>query len=151
MDEGYVNVEKYKKMVRDIAPKSKIYKDCIFAFVVGGTISLIGEIIEYVLLTLGADITVVGSYTTIILIFLGVLFTGIGLYKKLGKYAGAGSIVPITGFANAVASSAMEFKKEGIIVGIGSKMFILAGPVIVYGIISSIVVGGIYYLVVGIL
>ncbi len=151
MDEGYVNVEKYKKMVRDISPKSKIYKDCIFAFVVGGTISLIGEIIEYVLLTLGADITVVGSYTTIILIFLGVLFTGIGLYKKLGKYAGAGSIVPITGFANAVASSAMEFKKEGIIVGIGSKMFILAGPVIVYGIISSIIVGGIYYLVVGIL
>ncbi len=146
MKETKYEKDLYKKMVDEVSPNSKILKDCIYAFIVGGAICTFGQFIQNYLIDYGIDKQLAGTYTSIILIFIGVLLTGLSLYEKLGKRAGAGSIVPITGFANSVASPAMEFKKEGWIAGVGAKMFVLAGPVILYGTLSSIVVGFFYYL-----
>ena len=134
-------------MVKKASPNSPILSNCLKAFVVGGFICCIGQFIINVFLDWGysmADAQLSGS---IILIFLSVLFTGLGLYSKFGKFSGAGTIVPITGFANSVASPAIEFKKEGMIFGLGAKMFIVAGPVIVYGTLSSFAVGIVYYII----
>lgn len=138
--------QKYDELVKQVSPNSPIVTNCIKAFVVGGLISCIGQFISNVFINMGLEKEIASSYTAIILVFLGVLLTGLNLYGKLGKFAGAGSIVPITGFANAVASPAMEFKKEGWILGVGAKIFVVAGPVIVYGTITSMIVGLIYYL-----
>lgn len=147
MEQGYIEIENYKELVKKLEPHNNNFKNSIRAFTVGGLICVFGELIIFILKLYIIDKYIVSSYTTIILIFFGVLFTGLGIYKKLGKYAGAGSIIPITGFANSVASPAMEFKREGIIIGIGTKIFILAGPVIVYGVLSSSILGGIHYLI----
>ncbi|MDR2899470.1 MAG: stage V sporulation protein AC [Clostridiales bacterium] len=136
----------YKKMVEEISPNSKIVINCIKAFAVGGSICVFGQLILSGLKNMGIDKDVAAGFTSIALVFMGVLFTGLGIYPKLGKFAGAGSIVPITGFANAVASPAIEYKKEGYILGVGAKMFIVAGPVIVYGTLASVIVGFIYYI-----
>jgi len=135
----------YDTMVKEASPKSTVLSNCIKAFFVGGTICAIGQVIHNIVAGLGVSQEHVGTVTAMILVFIAMALTAFGLYSKLGKFAGAGSIVPITGFANAVAAPAIEHKKEGIITGVGAKMFTVAGPVIVYGTIASIVVGLIYY------
>lgn len=139
--------ERYGKLVEEVSPNSKLASNCIKAFIIGGAISVLGEIIFMIFTDFGLDMETARMMTSIGMIFLGVLFTGLGLYEKLGKFAGAGSIVPITGFANSVAAPAIEFKREGYVLGVGAKMFILAGPVILYGTTTSIIVGIIYYFV----
>jgi stage V sporulation protein AC len=137
----------YQNLVKERAPKSKILYDCFKAFWVGGTICLIGEIISFTLKNgFGLEKTAVSSWTCIILVFLGAFLTGIGIYDKIGKYAGAGSLVPITGFANGITSPAMEFKTEGWVLGLGANMFKIAGPVIVYGTVASVIYGFIYWI-----
>lgn len=137
--------EEYSKYVEDKAQKSTILKNCIFAFIIGGLICSIGqgvsEICKY--FGLGKDLT--SSISVIFLIGLGALLTALRLYNNLGKYAGAGSIVPITGFANSIVSPAIEYKSEGYITGVGANMFKIAGPVLVYGVLSSVIWGFIYF------
>jgi len=133
--------KQYDKYVSEKAPKSPIFKDIILAFLVGGGICLAGQVIFNLLKAGGIDTRTSLTGVSMILIGIGAFLTGVGLYGKLGKAAGAGSIVPITGFANAIVSPAMEFKTEGLVFGLAAKMFTIAGPVIVYGTISSIVVG----------
>ncbi len=139
--------QKFKELTEQEAPKSNIIKDCIRAFFVGGIICDIGQFFMNFYLSLGFSVEDTGAYVAITMIFIGALLTGIGIYDKIGDFAGAGSVVPITGFANSIVSPAMEFKKEGFVFGVGSKMFIIAGPVLVYGIGSSIIVGLIHYLI----
>lgn len=136
--------KEYAKMVDKMSPDSPIFTNCIKAFVSGGIICTLGEIMLQILEQLYTE-DESALITSILLIGLSAILTALGLYEKLGRYCGAGTIVPITGFANSVVSSAIEFKKEGFILGMGSKMFILAGPVIVYGTLTSMVVGAIYY------
>ena len=138
----------YQTHVKKTMPKSKLLKECIMAFVVGGLICTFGEAInDFAKHVLMLDLKGVAAFRSAVLIFLGALFTGIGIYDVLGRYAGAGSIVPITGFANSVVSPALEYKWEGYILGVGAKLFTIAGPVLVYGISTSIVVGIIYYII----
>ncbi|MDD6307863.1 MAG: stage V sporulation protein AC [Clostridia bacterium] len=136
----------YTKYAEARTPNSPIWKNMLLAFLVGGAICTIGQLINNFFKCRGLDATEASTATSIVLIFLSILFTGLDLYDRLAKYAGAGTIVPITGFANAVASPAIEFKSEGYILGVGAKMFVVAGPVITYGIVSSVVAGLIYYL-----
>ena len=134
--------QRYAQLVERLSPKSDFAQGLFRAFWVGGVICMIGQGISDVFclgLKWGAQACATG--TSICLIFLSALLTGIGVYDKIGKYAGAGSIVPITGFANSVVSPAMEFRREGLVMGVGAKLFTLAGPVLVYGICSSILVG----------
>lgn len=137
---------KYKKMVENVSPGSNLILDCFNAFWTGGLICVIGEFITNFFLKLNYDRETACMFCSVILIFLGILLTGFGIYEKIGKIAGAGSIVPITGFANSVAAPALEFKKEGFIFGVGAKMFVIAGPVIVYSTLGSVLIGIFYYL-----
>ncbi len=127
--------------------KSPFLKNMVWAFIIGGLICVFGQILTNLYLYLGLDKEISGSLTSVSLIFLSGLFTGLGLYEKLATHAGAGTLVPITGFANAVVSPSIEFKNEGFIFGVGAKMFAVAGPVIVYGVLTSAVGGVIYYIV----
>ncbi len=140
-----ITKEQYDKMVKKASPDSPILKNCIKAFIVGGVICTVGQIITNIAKLWGADVEEAGTYTSVILVVAASLLTGLGLYSKLGKFAGAGSIVPITGFSNSVTSPAIEFKKEGMILGLGAKIFIVAGPVILYGVLTSVLVGIVYY------
>ena len=134
--------QEYAKLVERLAPKSEIGKGFLRAFWVGGVICMIGQGISDAFGYLaGWGAQACATATSICLIFLSALLTGFGLYDRIGKYAGAGSIVPITGFANSVVSPAMEFKQESLCLGTCSKLFNLAGPVLVFGISSSIIVG----------
>lgn len=139
--------EDFNKMVGKSSPPSSSVKNFVLSFVVGGLICDVGQLVMNTCLRLGVPEENVGIYVATIMVFLGAFFTGIGLYDELGKRAGAGSIVPITGFANSIVSPAMEFKREGYVFGVGAKMFVIAGPVLVYGISASIIVGIIYYFV----
>lgn len=139
--------QEYSQYVKSVSPNSKLFINIIKAFVVGGIICVIGQIIFNWLKGRGLDPEMVSGLTSTIMIFFGAFFTALNIYDELGKFAGAGSIVPITGFANSVVSPAMEFKTEGYIMGTAAKMFVIAGPVIVFGICSSIVVGIIYYFI----
>ncbi|WIV10723.1 stage V sporulation protein AC [Proteiniborus sp. MB09-C3] len=141
-----INQKDYYEYVKKKMPKPNYLKNCIWAFIVGGLISVVGQFITNYFKNNGLDKKAVAAATAIVLVFLGAFFTGLGLYDKLGKKAGAGSIVPITGFANSIVSPAMEFKREGFVLGVASKMFVIAGPVLVYGYGSSILVGIIYLL-----
>lgn len=136
----------YKKLVDKKTPSSKLFSNCIKAFLFGGTICTIGQLLFtlYKPLELGEELT--GSAVSVTLIFLGVLLTGLNIYPKLAKHAGAGTIVPITGFANSVASPAIEAKTEGLVMGVGAKIFTIAGPVIVYGVVSAFVAGLWYWI-----
>ena len=136
----------YAKMIKDMAPKSPVVKDCINAFWIGGLICTIGQLILNGYTALGLDKTDAGTATSMSLVFLSALLTGLSLYDNIAKYAGAGTLVPITGFANAIAAPAVEFKTEGFILGVGAKMFTIAGPVIVYGVSASVVYGLIYWI-----
>ena len=138
--------KQYNEMVKEVSPNTKIYSNCLKAFITGGLICIIGQIITNVTKQYISDTDTVSLITSVLLILISVLLTGMGLYSKMGKFCGAGTIVPITGFANSVASPALEFKKEGFILGLGAKMFIVAGPVIVYGVLTSMVVGLVYFI-----
>ena len=137
----------YIEYVNSFAPPTKHFKNCIRAFFVGGLICTIGQFIRIILeKAFGLSGDELAGTTSMILIFLGCFLTGLGVYDRIGRNAGAGSIVPITGFANSVASPAMEFKTEGYIYGLAAKMFVVAGPIIVYGVLSGSLVGVIYWL-----
>lgn len=139
--------EEYSEYVDKKSPKSKILKNVLSAFIIGGLICVIGQMFnDFYTQLLKMNEEAVKTAVPITMIFLGALFTGLDLYNKLAKYAGAGTIVPITGFANAIVSPAMEFKREGYVLGLASKLFVIAGPVLVYGITASIVVGFLYYI-----
>ena len=134
--------QEYAKLVESLAPKSEIGKGLLRAFWVGGLICMIGQGLSDAFGYLaGWGAQACATATSICLIFISSLLTGLGVYDRIGKYAGAGSIVPITGFANSVVSPAMEFRREGLVMGVGAKLFTLAGPVLVYGISASIIVG----------
>ena len=136
----------YGKLVQQISPKSPIGKDCLLAFIVGGGICTLGQLFAnwYQMLELSKDDAYMAASMS--LVVLSALFTGLSLYDNLAKYAGAGTLVPITGFANSIAAPAVEFKTEGFILGVGAKMFTIAGPVIVYGVSASVVYGLIYWI-----
>ena len=138
--------KEYGKLVKDMSPKSPIVKDCLLAFLVGGAICALGQLIMNAYVALGVDQKTAGSAMSMTLVALSALFTGLSLYDDLAKFAGAGTLVPITGFANAVAAPAVEFKTEGFILGTAAKMFTIAGPVIVYGLAASVVYGLIYWI-----
>lgn len=140
-----ISQKQYAEMVKKASPNSKCMRDVPLAFLIGGLICVIGQAITDLYSYLGFDDRTAAAFCTITLVFLSALFTGLGLYEKLAKYGGAGTLVPVTGFANAVASPAVEFKPEGYILGLGAKIFIIAGPVILYGTAASVVYGLIYY------
>ncbi len=138
--------KEYGKLVSDMAPKSPMWKDCLLAFVIGGLICTLGQVFINVYTALGLAKQDASSAASMSLVTLSALLTGLSLYDNIAKHAGAGTLVPITGFANSIASPAIEFKTEGFILGVGAKMFTIAGPVLVYGISASVLYGIIYWL-----
>ncbi len=142
-----VSQKEYAQMSKKASPPSKSWKNIPLAFVIGGLICLLGEAIRNIFQHFNFSEQAAGSWTSIILVTLSAILTGLGLYEKLGKYAGAGTLVPITGFANSISSSALEAKSEGYILGVGAKIFTIAGPVILYGTAASVIYGIIYYVV----
>lgn len=140
-------LKKFKKITDEANPKPKIARNCIRAFLVGGAICTIAQVFQEILMKYGFAENDVKMLIPIIMVFLGALLTGIGIYDKIASYAGAGTVVPITGFSNAIVAPAIEFKKEGFIFGVAAKMFTIAGPVLVYGIGSSVIIGIIYYFI----
>ena len=136
--------QKYQKYVDKQSPNSKKKKNCFNAFWVGGLICTIGQIISNICKIRGLDISVSSTIVSIILIGISAFLTGLNIFNKIGKFAGAGSLIPITGFANSIVSPAMEYKSEGYVMGVGGKMFTVAGPVLVFGISASIIVGFVY-------
>ncbi len=138
--------KEYGKLIKNMAPKSPIGRDCLNAFWIGGLICCIGQLIMNGYAALGLDKTDSGTATSMTLVALSALLTGLSLYDDIAKHAGAGTLVPITGFANSIAAPAVEFKTEGFILGVGAKMFTIAGPVIVYGVSASVVYGLIYWI-----
>ena len=137
--------KEYQILVEEMSPKSPIGKDCLIAFVVGGLICALGQWFIHCYSALGLEKDAAGTAASMTLVALSALLTGLSLYDNLAKYAGAGTLVPITGFANAISAPAVEFKTEGFILGVGAKMFTIAGPVIVYGVSASVVYGLIYW------
>ena len=137
----------YQKYADKTAKKSPLFLDCIKAFFVGGLICTFAELLFNFYLKLDIKEETVKILVPVTLIFLAALFTGLGLFDKLAKHAGAGTLVPITGFANAVVSPALDTKAEGWVLGVGTKMFTIAGPVIVYGTVASVVYGIVYWII----
>lgn len=140
-----VTPKEYDKIVQKNSPKSNCLLNCLKAFLIGGLICTIGQGLFALYGFLGLDEKLSKTLVSITLIFLGILLTAIGIYDKLARHAGAGTLVPITGFANSMSSPAIEFKSEGFITGLGAKLFIIAGPVLVYGISASVVYGAILW------
>ena len=138
--------KQYARLVGELVPKSPIWRDCINAFWVGGLICALGQLLINGYDALGLEEKMAGTAASMTLVALSALLTGLSLYDDIAKFAGAGTLVPITGFANAVAAPAVEFKTEGFILGVGAKMFTIAGPVIVYGVSASVVYGLIYWI-----
>lgn len=138
--------KEYEALSDSMAKKSPIWKDCIFAFLIGGAICALGEVLSEIYKALGAEEKTAGSLVAITLILLSAVLTAAGVYDKLAKPGGAGTLVPITGFANSIVSPAMEFRPEGWILGVGVKIFSIAGPVLAYGGLTSFVCGIIYYI-----
>lgn len=141
-----ITPEQYSRMAAQASPKSRSYINVPVAFITGGGICVIGQLLRDAFERNGFGKEISGTWTSVILIALSALFTGLGLYEKLASHAGAGTLVPITGFANAIAAPALESKTEGYILGTGTKIFTIAGPVILYGTFASFVYGIIYYL-----
>ena len=138
--------KEYAKLVKELSPNSPIIKDCLMAFLIGGLICAVGQLIMNGYAFLGLSKEDAGTATSVSLVFASALLTGLSLYDNIAKHAGAGTLVPITGFANAIAAPAVEFKTEGFVLGVGAKMFTIAGPVIVYGVSASVVYGLIYWI-----
>ena len=138
--------KEYQDYVAKKAKKSPILKDTALAFLIGGAICVLGQGITELWTAAGLDKEAAGTATSVSLVFLSVLLTGLNLYNKIARFGGAGTLVPITGFANAVASPAIDFKAEGIVTGMAAKMFVVAGPVIVFGTVASVVYGVLLFL-----
>lgn len=138
--------KEYQNYIDKKSPNSPIIKNCFNAFWVGGLICVIGQLINSYCKYKGLDTQISGTIVSIILIGISAFLTGLNIFNKIGKFAGAGSLIPITGFANSIVSPAMEYKSEGYVMGVGAKMFTVAGPVLVYGISSSIIIGIIYFI-----
>ena len=138
--------KKYNEYVKNMTPKNNIFYNCLKAFIVGGAICALGEGLNHMYRSFGNDEELAGMYGMMTLIGLSIILTGFNIYQKLGQFAGAGSIVPITGFANSVVAPAIEYQAEGDVFGVGCKIFTIAGPVILYGIFSSWVLGVIYWI-----
>ena len=136
----------YGKLVDEMSPRSPMWRDCLNAFWIGGLICVVGQFFINTYLKWGMEEQDAGTAASMTLVVLSALLTGLSLYDDIAKHAGAGTLVPITGFANAIAAPAVEFKTEGFILGVGAKMFTIAGPVIVYGVSASVVYGLIYWL-----
>ena len=142
-----ISKQDYQKYVQDRAKSSPIVKNCALSFIIGGGICTLGQAIMDGWTAMGLEQTDAGTATAICLVFLSVLLTGLNLYNKIARFGGAGTLVPITGFANSVASPAIDFKSEGLVTGMGAKMFTVAGPVIVFGVTASVIYGVILMLV----
>ena len=138
--------KEYGKMAERAAEKSPLLKDCVKAFLIGGGICAVGEGMIEIYKELGNTFDMASALTSVTLIGISALLTGLGLYDKIAKHAGAGTLVPITGFANSIVASALEFKSEGFVLGMCAKMFAIAGPVIVYGTVASFIYGIIYWI-----
>lgn len=136
----------YGRLVKQMSPRSPMWRDCLTAFWIGGLICALGQVFVNWYTSLGLDKEMAGTAASMSLVVLSALLTGFSLYDNIAKHAGAGTLVPITGFANAIAAPAVEFKTEGFILGVGAKMFTIAGPVIVYGVSASVVYGIIYWI-----
>ena len=144
-----MTAEEYARRVKQVGPRSPLGSDCLWAFCVGGGICLLGEVLRGWYLGMGLEAQLAGTLTSCTLIVLSALLTTLGLYQKLAAKAGAGSLVPITGFANAVASPAIDFRAEGLVTGMAAKMFLIAGPVIVFGTTASVIYGVVLWLLGG--
>lgn len=137
----------YQELVDSVTPKVPVGKNVVWAFLVGGFICMLGQILQnYFIATWGLDTKAASQAVVITVIFAGAFLTGLGIYDEIGKRAGAGSIVPISGFANSIVAPAMEYRREGLVFGVGAKMFVIAGPVLVYGTVSAVLIGLIYWL-----
>ena len=141
--------DQYRELVSKLTPSSRMARGYLRAFWVGGLICAVGQAVTLWAERLNLGEITAPMFTTSVLIFLGTTLTGIGVYDRIGKYAGAGSAIPVTGFANSVAAPAIEFQREGAITGVGARLFTLAGPVLAYGIASSVLVGVVYWLIRG--
>lgn len=142
-----VTKQEYSQMTKKASPNSKLWLNCLKAFLIGGIICTIGQgFIDLYNKVLGLSLDDARTLTSVSLVFLGGLFTSLGIYDNIAKHGGAGTLVPITGFANSIVSPAIEFKSEGFILGLGAKMFVIAGPVLVYGTTASVIYGIIYWL-----
>ena len=137
--------KQYDQYVKQKSPNSNIVKDCLLTFLIGGAICVVGQLFGFLYQHFEFSVEQAATLVSVTMIFLGSLLTALNLYDDIAKYGGAGTIVPITGFANSIVSSAMEFKSEGYIMGMGAKMFTIAGPVIVFGTIASVVYGVIFF------
>ena len=142
-----ISNQEYGELAKRVSPPSSMARTVPMAFVIGGTICVLGEALLNMYATLGFDRDSAGALTSMSLIFLSALLTGLKLYDRIAQFAGAGTLVPITGFANSVVSPALDFKTEGYVLGLGAKMFTIAGPVLVYGISASVIYGMIYYFI----
>ena len=138
--------KQYGELVKEMSPKSPMGKDCLLAFVIGGAICALGQVFINLYAGMGLEKQDAGTLASMTLVAISALLTGLSLYDNIAKFAGAGTLVPITGFANSIAAPAVEFKTEGFILGVGGKMFTIAGPVIVYGVSASVVYGFIYWI-----
>ena len=142
-----ITTQEYRKLAQKNIPKSPVLVDCVKAFAVGGAICALGQMIIFIAQGAGMSKDDASFICSVSLVFLSILLTGLGVYDVIAKHAGAGTLVPITGFANAMSSPAIEFKTEGLVLGLGVKMFTIAGPVLTYGIFASVVYGLVFWLV----
>ena len=138
--------KEYGRLVDEMCPRSPMWRDCFNAFWIGGLICALGQLLQNGFLALGMEKNDAPTAVSMTLVVLSAVLTGLSLYDDIAKHAGAGTLVPITGFANSIAASAVEFRTEGFILGVGAKMFTIAGPVIVYGVSASVVYGLIYWI-----
>ena len=135
-----------KDLIKKHSPGSTLFKNSLLAFIFGGLICCFGELLKQLFIYLSLDKKTAGILVTVSLIFIAALLTGLGLFDKIARYAGAGTLVPVTGFSNAVVSEAMDAKSEGYVLGVGAKIYTVAGPVILYGLLSGVIYGVIYYI-----
>ncbi len=142
-----VTKKQYSEIVKKKSPNSTLFKDICLAFIIGGLFCVLGQLISFWTESFGMSKEDTASLSSASMIFIGALLTGIGIYDDIAKYGGGGTLVPITGFANSIVSPAIEYKTEGYILGVGAKMFTIAGPVLVYGISASVIYGIIYYFI----
>ena len=141
--------QQYSQMVKKATPKSPTFKNCSIAFLVGGSICTLGEILKKFYIFIGADKDSAAAFVSISLILLSAILTSLGVYDKIAKHAGAGTLVAITGFANSMVSPAMEFHSEGLVLGVGTKIFSISGPVILYGTAAGVLYGWVYWIIKG--
>lgn len=141
-----MNSKDKKSLIKQFSPGSSILKNSLLAFLFGGAICVIGQLLSLLYSYLGLDKKTAGTLVTVTLIFLAALLTALGIFDKIARHAGAGTLVPVTGFSNAVVSQAMDAKSEGYVLGVGAKIYTVAGPVILYGLLSGTVYGLIYYI-----